>query len=152
MAIAMEAFYAIEDKAAMISEVFSALKPVSQFVLTDYVRADDSEPSPALRSWIETEVPRPYLWTPDQMVEALVDAGFEVEDTIDVTRELHRNVLKHWVRYTAGLKPGSLKGAAAAAVIAEVEYWFRRLALLESGDLRCYRIHALRRGITPKSY
>lgn len=142
--VSKEGLYVLPEKEIVFEEIYKVLKPVGQLLFTDYMLPKNDHTSPALEAWIAAETPTPIPWSVDQTVARLKDIGFEVRISEDMTDGVKSLVMKGWQSLVAGIEPGQLSQAAAGAVVGEAEIWCRRLALFEAGDLRCYRIHALK--------
>ncbi len=142
--ISKEGLYTVPEKEIFFEEVYAALKPIGQILFTDYMMPEDGASSPALDDWIAAEHPTPKPWSVNQTVGRLKEIGFEIRVSEDMTDGHKALVLKGWKNLVSGIKPGSLSPSAAEAMLGEAEIWCRRLALFESNDLRCYRIHALK--------
>lgn len=139
-----EALYNVAEKEILFEEVYKTLKPSGQFLFTDYMLPDDGGSSAALDAWLAAERPTPMPWTKEQTVARLGEIGFEVRVSEDITDQIKGMVIKSWGKLVSGLEPGKVPRDTALAIVLEAEIWCRRLALFQSNELRCYRIHGLK--------
>jgi ubiquinone/menaquinone biosynthesis C-methylase UbiE len=142
--ISKEAIYALPEKETLFEEMYRVLKPVGQVLFTDYVVPEEGHGSPALEQWIASEHPTPMPWCPERTVARLRDLGFEVRIAEDMTAVLKGLVVNGWKNLANSLRAGAVHKETALAIADEAELWTRRLALFDSGDLRCYRFHAMK--------
>ncbi len=75
----------------------------------------------------------------------LVSAKLDTRVTEDITQVFRAMVIKGWADYTEKAEPGSVGMESAPALVDEVELWTRRIQAIDSGDLKVYRIHALKK-------
>ncbi len=140
---AKECFFRVRFKEDVLDAVRASLKPRGQFLFTDYVLRHSASTGAAMESWAASEEQTPYPWTVGHYVERLKALKLDVRIAEDMT-DLHcRLVRSAWERMSgelAGLRPDA---ETQALVVREAELWNRRVAALETGDLRLYRFFAL---------
>lgn len=144
--LAKEAFFTIRDKGQILDGIVNSLKPGGQFAFTDYVLKHSASTGQAIEDWRQSEVPVAHPWTIAQTQEALAERKFDIriaEDLSDVHRTL---ILGAWDRMTAELPSLHATDQSKEMLMAEGEIWLRRVAALDSGDLRLYRFYALLKG------
>jgi len=154
-AFAKEALFTIENKARLLDLVEGHLKPSGLFLITDFVLADESVyAKESYREWRDSEAHRrrPYMVTAEQLAELCKQVRFTVrvnEDVSDVYIDLIR---KAW----AGADKVAEKIAHRAegevlleTLLREAEFWSHRARMLESGDLRLWRILAAKKAEKP---
>jgi cyclopropane fatty-acyl-phospholipid synthase-like methyltransferase len=135
----------VEDKPRFLRAVDRALKNRGQVVLTDYMLADPSRAeSPAIKAWRDCEGVPLHLWTVEQYAAAFKQEGLEVRVTEDMTAPYRSMVLNGWAALTAATDGASLAPELVRALVDELERWTRRIAALESGDLKLVRFYALK--------
>ena len=78
-----------------------------------------------------------------QIVEQLQINGFDVRTAEDVTDTYCSQVLEAWDTLTTTLPQSAKTEEFKFVVIDEGEKWMRRLAALNTGDLRVYRFYAM---------
>lgn len=140
--ISKESLFRIADKGKLILSIYDVLKPVGEFLFTDFLLANAKIKDAGVKSWMAQEKPQPMPWTLKLMSTRLEKIGFELRRSDDITDQLRRTVLLGWKQYVRGLKPDTLNEEGREAMMAELELWTKRLALIESGELRCHLFHA----------
>lgn len=135
----------VADKPRFLRAVDRALKNRGQIVLTDYMLAEPSKvDSPAVRAWMQGEGAPVTPWTPEQYAQAMNELGLEVRVTEDMTAAFRTMVLKGWAGFTAATEGAALDPELVKVMVGELERWTRRIAALESGDLRLVRLFAIK--------
>ena len=138
-----EAFFAVRWKEALFETLRQAMKPKGQMVFTDYALKHSAKTAGAVSVWRDTEPEKPYPQTVGQTVEQLQANGFDVRTSEDITETYCAQVLGAWETLTTTLPQTAKTDQFKGMVIDEGEKWMRRLAALNSGDLRVYRYYAM---------
>ena len=133
-----DALYTVEDKAELVRKVVRAIKPQCQIVVTDLIRASDS-PGPELKSWMESEPEEVHLWSVDEAQKCLASVNVLTRITADESDEYRARVLTTWSNFLHRIKTHPLGPDLTVPLVDEVEMWARRIAAIESGELRYYR-------------
>ena len=124
----------IADKETMCRDVFRVLRPGGWFVASDWLIADDGEPSPAMAAYIAAEALDFGMASPARYERALAAAGF-----VDVELR-NRNA---WYRDVARAELDRLTGSdhdrfvemlGAAEVAIQIRTWTAMVPVLESGE------------------
>lgn len=135
--------YTIADKKALLTAIVSSLKSDGQLLFTDFMY-DGASPSPALEAWALEEPGQVYPWSLKSLRDCLqglnIDVRIELDDSENY-RELIIAGLDHFLTRTDA---DTLDSSYAYPLGLESDIWARRLAVLQSGDLRYYRIHGLK--------
>jgi len=140
-----DVLFAVADKARFLKLVDGALKPRGQLLITDYVLSDGGSPdSAAIRSWIEGEPMRPDLWRADDYTACLRDLKLDIQLVQDTTVTGREQIVGGWATYAAAASKARLDADMARCLVEEVELWSRRVAAIDSGDLRLYRVYAVK--------
>ena len=134
----------VEDKEKVIASMAKSLRVDGYLVMTEWVLTNPGEPGPEIRSWIDSEPRRPHLWTAKQTAEYIKTQGMDLRVAKDFTDDYRKMVLQGWIQYLADLTRADLPPGTAQTVISECEYWLRRMAVLEKGDIRVYRFVAIK--------
>lgn len=132
----------MSDKAPLIKRAADALKPGGRMLAVEFCLARDDAHGPALDAYRLGEATAPRLATLPVLAARLKEAGLAVLGVEDHTEGFMRAVLAGWAKIDALVKRGELNGEEGKALIGEAELWQRRLAALQSGDLRVARILA----------
>lgn len=144
-AFSKEFLFTVKDKPALLRTVEGALKPRGQFLFTDYVLKVAGQSSAALQKWRDIEPHTPHPWSVNDYRQALAELHLDVRVVEDNTKDFHRMVTQAWADYIRRLEAQGVAPAAAPALVDEIELWTHRIKAIESGDLKVYRFHALKK-------
>jgi len=131
-----DAIIHIPDKEALFRDVFRLLVPGGWFAASDWLRADDAQPSAEMRGYIESEGLSFAMASPKRYREAMAAAGFDQIAVID------RNT---WYAKTARAELAAIGGPLSARLLElvgeaetarQTQVWQRMLVVLDSGELR----------------
>ncbi len=75
----------------------------------------------------------------------MTELHLDVRVTEDITASFHKQVTGAWATYIASFERDGIDDQIAPVLVDEFEIWARRIQLIESGDLKVCRIHALKR-------
>ena len=139
-----EALFTVADKERLFKMVFEALKNEGQFVFTDYMVRERGAGSQAVKDWIAHEPVQPHPWSPDRTEAYLKRLGFDIRVVEDMTKGARRRIFKGWQKFIDTHEPGSIPEELVPSLVDEAEHWARRVAALDSGNIRVYRIYALK--------
>ncbi|MCZ6483558.1 MAG: methyltransferase domain-containing protein [Alphaproteobacteria bacterium] len=139
-----EALFTVADKEHLFKMVFTALKNEGQFVFTDYMVRERGAESQAVKDWIEHEPVQPHLWSPDRTEAYLKRLTFDIRVVEDITKAARRRIFEGWQKFIDTHEPGSIPDELVPSLVDEAEHWARRVAALDSGNIRMYRIYALK--------
>lgn len=144
--VAFESFFTVANKPALFKAIEQALRIDGHFWFTDFVLPDTQPPNEVVRDWFGREPLRPRLWTFGQVQHHLGELAFDVRVVEDVTAAYRGRVMNGWLQFLSGTsKAELLTDDFVVTVLAEAEFWLHRLAALESGGLKVFRFHALRK-------
>lgn len=138
-----EEFYTVRWKEPLFETLRNAMKPRGQLVFTDFVLKHSAKTATAVTAWRDTEPVKPYPQTVGQAVEHMQKNGFDVRTAEDITEKYCTDVLMAWDTLTTTLPQSARDDALKAVILDEGEKWMRRLAALQTGDLRVHRFYAL---------
>lgn len=145
-AISKEALFTIEDKAGMIAKIEDKLKPGGLFLLTEYVIDSDSViGKDSYKEWAAGERHRPYPVLADDLLQILKDNHMQVRVSEDISRQYVDMITQAWAGAdTVAAKLAKREDGATMiqTLMREAEFWTRRKKMLESGDLKLWRIVA----------
>lgn len=140
-----EMFFTVVNKRHLFSSIVKSLKKNGQLLFTDYVLARTDHMEEATQNWAAHEPIRPEMWSIKQIREYLEKQGMEIRIEDDMTDEMCKLILKGWNEAMPNFRPGTFEPELGEALLAEAELWARRLEVLMSGDVRCYRVHAFKK-------
>ncbi|MHA1566897.1 MAG: methyltransferase domain-containing protein [Alphaproteobacteria bacterium] len=141
---ARESFYLIEDKQALLTALFEALKPGGQLLFSDYVLAADTEERAPLTTWRRVEPGDPRPWDISAYRAALKKCDFKIRICNDETESQRRSILAGWSAFVEGLHRSDLTRDFVDHMMHEAELWLARMRAFEDGQLQVARIHALK--------
>ncbi|HLF58876.1 MAG TPA: methyltransferase domain-containing protein [Alphaproteobacteria bacterium] len=140
-----EMFYTIVNKRHLFAAISKSLKKHGQLLFTDYVLAKTDHMEEATLNWAAHEPIRPEMWSIKQIRDYLEKQGLEIRIEDDMTEEMCDLILEGWHEALQNFRPGHFEPELGEALLAEAELWARRLGVLQSGDVRLYRVHALKK-------
>ena len=143
-ALIRETLYRIADKKSFLTKVTEALKPGGQLVISDLFFADDAATSEMDR-WRDGERSEAYGWQIDEAREVLTKLSVDVRVTTDDSDAYRAKILKAWKNFVPTVGDNALGDDLALTSVDEAEFWARRLAAIQSGDLRIHRMTCLKK-------
>lgn len=139
-----EVLHAVPNKARMLRVISQGLKPRGQLLFTDYMLASDaSAESAPIKAWLALE-PDLELWSLDDHTRLLADQKLDVRVTEDITDGFRRMVIGAWADLTSSTAGASLSPELKECLVSELDRWTRRIAAFDSGDLKVFRVYALK--------
>jgi SAM-dependent methyltransferase len=143
--VSKEFLFTVEDKERLFRVFNTILKDNGQLLFTDYVLPAPDQRSKALESWVERDPDHPKLWAMQNYIEELTKQKLDIRIQEDITEESRKVITQAWAEYMASVDHSKLDNAMVSAMVDEAEVWARRVKLLESGDLKVCRFHALKK-------
>ena len=137
-----EALYKVEDKGALLTAVHEILRPSSQILLTDYVSAEGHEESQGVHDWVEHERTPSYLWTIPEYRAHLENLNYRIHVAEDITDKYYHTVVSGFSAFSNTIKSFRGNTEMEQWTVKEAEFWARRMAPFEAGDLRVCRVFA----------
>jgi cyclopropane fatty-acyl-phospholipid synthase-like methyltransferase len=137
------ATYSIVEKERLFRVVYQGLKQRGQLLFNEFTVDRALADRPELAAWMARESFPPALWSIEQYQDCLTSLGFDIRVVVDVTALYRSMIIAGWASM---LKEVNLKAMARShliTVINEAELWMLRIAALQSGALRVYRVHAI---------
>jgi len=141
---AKEAFYLHQDKKALFRAIDETLKPRGLFAFTDYVLPSPGHDSPLLKAWRASEKDKPYLIDIGEWTQLLTGKGYTVSICRDITKEYMRDMVKDFEGFARHLKDAGVDRTLKRWILAECEKWLVRFACFERGEIKVYRVLALK--------
>lgn len=137
-----EALFTVGNRKKLFQTISKMLKVEGHLLFTDFFLAGADSAGPATKSWSAHEPSPPQLWTIEDTVATLEGFGFEVRITEDITEPYQERVVKGFSKLLDMIKqrPSDLDFTSWAAT--EAEHWARRVAVLESGEIKVFRVYA----------
>jgi ubiquinone/menaquinone biosynthesis C-methylase UbiE len=135
--------YNVVEKERMLRVVFQGLKQRGQFLLNEFTIDPAHGKRPELKAWMARETFPPVLWTIEQYNDCLTSLGFDIRVVEDVTPMYRQMIVGGWARLIKEVDLKTMARSHLRVVVNEAELWALRIAALESGAVRVYRLHAL---------
>ncbi len=132
------------DKGEVLARMDRVLKPTGEMVLTDFALTAEGAAGPEIEAWVAREATAEAPGTLEDLIARLEGLNLDVriaEDKVEDYAGLARRALRDFLD---GAEEREVSPELRAWVMREIEFWARRLAALEAGDLGFYRIHAIR--------
>lgn len=152
-ALAKEALFTIEDKGAMIASIEDKLKPGGLFLMTEYVLgADATIGRDSYKEWVVGERMHPYPVLPDDLVDLIKKNRLQVRVSEDISMQYVEMINQAWAgadEVAAKLAKQEDGTQKIQTLMREAEFWTRRKKMLESGDLKLWRIVANKKSSGP---
>ena len=152
-AMSKEALFAIQDKKNIIAQVEDKLKPGGLFLMTEYVIGSDSVVGKdRYKEWMVGERMHPYPVLADELVGMVKSNRLQVRVSEDISMQYVEMINKAWsgadevAAKLARQEDGTQK---IQTLMREAEFWTRRKKLLETGDLKLWRIVANKKSTGP---
>jgi len=143
-ALLRDVLYTLEDKTRMIGRVSAALKPGESFlVITDFL-FDAQSSAPALDAWKAVEDRAVYPWTEDALTSCLISNGITPRTVADESQDYRSMVIEGWSDYLRRIEGRDLPEGLREQLARDGEFWARRVAALEAGLLKYYRIEGVK--------
>ena len=142
-ALVREILYRVEDKAALMQTVIESLKPGSQLMIADIFYDGDKLEGPNYDAWVTGESADIHLWSANQMKEYLESKDIDVRICNDETEEYCSMVLRGWDDFVGRISNTPLSKSMVVPMVHEVELWAKRMAALEAGEIKLYRINGI---------
>jgi len=140
-----ECLYTVQDKKAFLSTVEAAMKGRGQLLFTDYMLAKPQLSSANLDTWIDQEPNGAHPWAIEDYKQALAELHLDIRVAQDTTDEFHKMVTNGWAAFVSRVRQTGLSPDVHSALTDEVELWALRMQAIEAGDLKVFRVHALKR-------
>jgi len=145
-ALSKEALFTIEDKAGMVAKIEEKLKPGGLFLMTEYVIDNDSVlGKDRYKEWMVGERSHPYPVLATELVDILKKNRMQVRVSEDISMQYIEMINQAWAGaddVAARLAQQENGAQMIQTLMQEAEFWTRRKKLLETGDLKLWRIVA----------
>lgn len=141
--LARAATYTVVEKERLLRVVFQGLKQRGQLLLNEFVVDPALADRPELAAWIKRESHPPQLWTIEQYNDCMTSLGFDIRVVEDISKAYQSLIVAGWARMLDQINLKQMVKSHKLSIIDEAELWTLRLAALQSGALKVYRIIAL---------
>jgi cyclopropane fatty-acyl-phospholipid synthase-like methyltransferase len=139
-----EVFFQIKHKENLFAFIKASMKERGHLCFTDYVLKHSQKPHDKVREWFDEEEPRPMVWSVSQYTDLMFGMGFDIRITEDISDKHRAMIMASWAEIPEPLVAlGKRNPAAQTMIVEEAERWMRRVAAIETGDVRVFRFYAL---------
>ncbi len=138
-----ETLYRIADKKAFLTKIVDTLKPGGNLVIVDLFFADDADASEMDR-WRDGERSEAYGCEIGEAKEILSKLAIDVRATTDESDAYSARILDTWKNFVKKVGDQPLSDDLVLAMVDEAEFWARRHAAIQSGNLKLYRLACLK--------
>ncbi|MGI9371239.1 MAG: class I SAM-dependent methyltransferase [Hyphomicrobiales bacterium] len=129
-----DALIHISDKEALFAEIFRVLKPGGWCAASDWLRADDNEPSQEMQDYLALEGLNFGMASPERYRAALESAGFE-QVQLTNRNEWYLETARHELAALRGnLYLPAIEAAGKEMVDHNIETWSAMLQVLQTGE------------------
>jgi SAM-dependent methyltransferase len=138
-------FSLISDKPKLLTRLAHGMKPSAKLVVFDWAIAREDAHGGALDAYRLGEATAPRLSTQAQFAAQIEAAGLAIAANEDFTAAFRAELLVGWAQIDRLVSRGQLEALEGEALMGEAKLWARRLAAMDSGDLRVVRIVAAKK-------
>jgi len=143
-ALLRDIFFTVKDKKDLLTKVSQSLKSGDSYMIaTDFLFDSDND-APELKAWKEAEEQPVYPWTEGELTKTLASLGVTPRIIQDESDDYRAMVVEAWSDYLKSIKGKEVSEEMGRQMEKEGEFWARRVAALETGALRYYRIEAVK--------
>lgn len=140
--VGKEPFGHIRGKKRVFRHLLQILKPDGRIVFSDLFLTGDDPECPEVAVWSALERRPMYLTNPHRFRDMADDLGFDAPEFEDITPFYAESIRRAFSKTREILEAaGPLAPKLEPWLVAEAEYWNRRMTLLESGEAR---VHCVR--------
>ncbi|MDJ0942385.1 MAG: methyltransferase domain-containing protein [Kiloniellales bacterium] len=143
--LSKEFLYLVDDKRGLLTALVEGLKRPGQLLFTDYVLASEDGPRSDVDAWAKVDPEPIHPWTVAHYEALFAELGLEHRISEDISDSVKARAVKGWEQFIGSQKRGGAGDHLAPLMVREIEIWTRRMAALQSGQLRAYRFFALKR-------
>ncbi len=140
-----EFLYTVEDKEEFLTTVEMIMKSRGQLLFTDFMLAEPHLRNANIEAWKDFEPNGAHPWAEADYREFLAKLHLDIRVVQDITDSFQKMVTGSWADFVRRVQAGSVSSELFPAMTDEVELWARRMQPIEAGDLKVYRIHALKK-------
>lgn len=144
-AFSREALFSVVRKDETLKAMEKALKDKGQIVLTDFVVRSSKLETDAVTNWRDAEPSLIWPWSPDDYSNLAAALGLELRVAEDMTDKYRVMIMQGWSEFMNMLKDKRLLPKMMLEVVEEAELWANRIKAIDSGDVRIFRFHLLKK-------
>jgi cyclopropane fatty-acyl-phospholipid synthase-like methyltransferase len=141
-----EMMHHVRSKKRLIAEIEGALKPRGQFILINYVTAQNGANSPGVVKWNEADGQESSFWSKEEYVAAFSEAKLDLRVTENLTEQYiafiangFRGLKKNMEKLIADESSPEYQAELRRALAFETNRWAVRSEALQAGDMSVIR-------------
>jgi cyclopropane fatty-acyl-phospholipid synthase-like methyltransferase len=142
---AREAFFGMPDKDALMKALEKTLKDKGQIMFTDFVVRGSKLETDAVTQWRDAEPSLIWPVSADDYANLAAQLGLDMRICEDMTDKYRNLIMRGWGQFMEILKEKRLVPKTMLNVVEEAELWANRVKAFDSGDVRMYRFHLLKK-------
>ncbi len=142
-ALIHDTLYRVPNKKAFLEKVVGAIKPSGHLVIVDLFFADDADTTEMDR-WRDGERSEAYGWQIEEAQDVLYKLSIDVRVTADESDAYSAKILETWKSFVGHVDDNPLPEELVLPMIDEAEFWARRVAAIQSGNLKLWRMTCLK--------
>lgn len=140
--LAKERFFTVEDKAALFKQIATLLRDSGQLMFTDYMKSGSGDGGEEMKKWLTFEPIPPHLIDIEETKAILTDVGMDVRISMDITGSFCHRLVQDFAHLASSIKDAPLTANEKKWVVLEAEIWLHRVAAIDAGGLKVYRVYA----------
>jgi cyclopropane fatty-acyl-phospholipid synthase-like methyltransferase len=140
-----ETIFQVKEKEQLFHTIERALKPGGHLVFTDYLIADVTGKDSDVKAWADEETLKPHLWTVNDYRDLLKELKLDIRISENISPRIVSAIKDGWAAYMERAKESGQLAANGDMIMREAELWMKRLKVLETGSVKLYRFHALKK-------
>jgi hypothetical protein len=144
-ALIREVLYRIEDKRTLLHDVVAGIKTNQPIVIFDLFAGGAGPPGKTLAEWTALEPHPIHLCRLDELKAILTERQVEIRVEQDDSEFYCGTALRAWSEFVERLGNAAMTKDLVIPLVREVELWTRRIAALQSGDLKIWRVVGIKR-------
>lgn len=145
-ALSKEALFTIRDKNNIIANIEDKLKPGGLFLMTEYVLGSDASiGKDSYKEWVMGERQKPYPVLAEELIATIKANHMQVRVSEDISMQYVEMINQAWAgadEVAAKLARDDDGTKKIQILMREAEFWTRRKKMLQSGDIKLWRIVA----------
>jgi len=143
-ALIHEALFRLEHKETLLKSVIDSMKIEGQIAIWDLF-FEEPQPDGALQEWLTGENGEAYPWSSESARDFLTENSIDIRVSNDETERYCAMAIDAWSEFVRQITEDPVGEDMVITVVREVERWSRRIAAMQSGELKVYRFSGIKR-------
>ena len=136
--VAREALLEIPNKADALRALHAILKPGGELLIGDFMSRAQNDATLEISVWSAFERTEPHLINAEEFHSILVEFSYDAAEPVDLSQAYAQTILQSLHRFAEELEDKPVSDDLRPWVMWEVEYWARRVQMLEDGGIGYY--------------